>query len=172
MSTSPRSGDVPAPTRRTVATYDEYREAQRAVDWLSDEGFPVEHAAIIGSGLRSVEQVTGRVTTGRAALAGAGQGAMIGLLFALLFGLFFTGPEFLGLLVYALVAGAILGAGFGALAHAAMGGQRDFASVAGMRADRYEVVVDESVADQAAELLGRLPGAPEGRKAGGAGAER
>jgi hypothetical protein len=155
MSTSP-SGPSGA-SRRTVATYDEYREAQRAVDWLSDEGFPVEQAAIIGTGLRSVEQVTGRVTTGRAALAGAGQGAMIGLVFALLFGLFFTGPEFFGLLVYALVAGAILGAGLGALAHAAMGGQRDFASISGMRADRYEVVVDESVADRATELLGRLP---------------
>jgi hypothetical protein len=99
----------------------------------------------VGTGLCYVEQVAGRVTTGRAALTGAGQGALIGLLFALLFGLFFTGPAFLGLLLYAVIAGAIFGPVFGALAHSAMGGSRDFASVARTEAERYEVQVDEEV---------------------------
>ncbi len=43
-------------------------EAERAVDRLSDQGFPVERSAIVGLGLRSVEQVTGRMTAGSAAL--------------------------------------------------------------------------------------------------------
>jgi heat induced stress protein YflT len=147
--------------RRAVATYSAYRDAERAVDWLSDQGFAVERVAIVGSGLRTVEQVAGRVTTGRAALAGAGQGALIGLLFALLFGIFFTGPEFLGLLVYAVVAGAIFGAIFGALAHSAMGGRRDFASVTRTEAERYELMVDNEVADEAKRLLDSMPaGAP------------
>src|SRR4051794_18963867 len=128
---------TPAGARRTVATYPDYQQAVRAVDWLSDQGFAVENVAIVGTGLRTVEQVAGRVTTGRAALAGAGQGALIGLLFALLFGIFFTGPGFLGLIVYSVVLAAIFGAIFGALAHAAQGGARDFTSVAGMQADRY-----------------------------------
>src|SRR5918912_395193 len=102
---------APAP-RRAVASYTNYRDAERAVDWLSDQGFPVERVAIVGPGLRYVEQVAGRVTTGRAALIGAGQGLLIGLLFALLFGIFFTGPGFGGLLLYALVAGGIFGAIF------------------------------------------------------------
>jgi hypothetical protein len=72
--------------RRAVASYSNYREAEHAVDWLSDQGFPVERIAIVGTGLRYVEQVAGRVTTARAALTGAGQGLLIGLLFALLFG--------------------------------------------------------------------------------------
>jgi hypothetical protein len=38
----------------------------------------------------------------------AAYGALIGLLFALLFGLFFTGPAFGGLLLYGIVAGANL----------------------------------------------------------------
>lgn len=43
--------------RRTLASYPTYAEAERAVDWLSDQGFAVEHVAIVGKGLRSVEQV-------------------------------------------------------------------------------------------------------------------
>lgn len=143
-------------TRRTVATYDSYSDAQRAVDHLADHEFPVERVAIIGTGLKYVEQVAGRVTTGRAALAGAAQGAMLGALFGLLFGLIFTidpNPAVPLLVLYGLITGAILGALLGWLAHAAQGGQRDFASVAGMQADRYEVQVDNELAERAAELL-------------------
>jgi membrane protein required for beta-lactamase induction len=156
---SARAAGSPAPsgTRRVIATYSSYPEAERAVDWLSDQGFAVEHVAIVGSGLRSVEQVAGRMTTGRAALTGAAQGAFIGLLFALLFGLFFTGPGFLGLLLYAVIAGAIFGALLGALAHALQGGRRDFVSATAIQADRYDVQVDEAVADEAKRLLEARP---------------
>jgi hypothetical protein len=148
----------PAPAaRRAVASYSNYRDAERAVDWLSDQGFPVERVAIVGTGLRYVEQVAGRVTTARAALTGAGQGLLIGLLFALLFGIFFNGPGFLGLLVYALVAGAIFGAILGALAHSARGGERDFASVSRTEAERYELMVDDEVAAEAERLLDAIP---------------
>jgi hypothetical protein len=143
-------------SRRTIASFDDYAEAQRAVDRLSDEGFPVERVTIVGTGLRYVEQVTGRVTTGRAALMGAAQGAMLGALFGLVFGLIFTidpDPALVLLVLYGLVTGAIVGALLGAIAHAATGGTRDFASVAGMQADRYEVVVDDDLADKAASIL-------------------
>ena len=145
-----------APSRRTVATYDSYREAERAVDHLSDQGFAVEKVTIVGTGLRYVERVAGRVTTGRAALMGIGQGAMIGLLFALLFGIFFTGPEFFGLLLYGIVAGGVFGAIFGAIGHLASGGQRDFASVAGQEAESYEIQVEAGAADEAERLLSSL----------------
>jgi hypothetical protein len=36
------------------------------------------------------------------------------------------------------------------------GGRRDFASVPTTTADRYELLVDEEVADQAASVLARL----------------
>jgi heat induced stress protein YflT len=77
MPSVPRPSQLPhSPrgARRTIATHSSYREAERAVDWFSDQLFPVERIAIVGIGLRSVEQVVGRVTTGRAALVGAGQG--------------------------------------------------------------------------------------------------
>jgi Heat induced stress protein YflT domain len=142
-----------------VATYGDYPAAERAVDHLSDQGFPVERAAIVGTGLKTVEQIAGRMTTGRAALVGASQGAMIGLLFGLLFGLFFNGPDFLGVVLYGLVAGVIFGATFGAVGQAMQGGRRDFASVRSMQAERYEVQVDHEVSAQAKQLLAELPAA-------------
>jgi hypothetical protein len=144
--------------RTTVATYDNYGDAERAVDFLSDKGFPVGRAQIIGTGLRTVERIAGRMTTGRAALLGAGQGAMIGLFFALLIGLFFTIDEgFFGVLLYGLIVGALFGATFGALGQAMQGGRRDFASVQGMTAARYELQVDHEVSAQAKQLLAELP---------------
>ena len=83
---------------------------------------PVERVAIVGTGLKTVEQVAGRLTTGQAALAGAGQGAMIGLFFGLLFGLFFTvAQDFFDVVLYGIVAGAIFGSIFGAIGQAATG---------------------------------------------------
>jgi hypothetical protein len=152
--------EASAPAARTVvATYENYREAERAVDHLSDKGFPVERSAIVGTGLKTVEQIAGRLTTGRAALLGAGQGAMIGLLFGLLFGLFFDNVDFFGVLLYGLLVGIIFGATFGAIGQAMQGGRRDFASIQTMQAERYELQVDHEVSAQAKQLLAELPAA-------------
>ncbi|MFD0654227.1 general stress protein [Streptomyces malaysiensis subsp. malaysiensis] len=48
--------------RPVVGSYPTYAGAQRAVDFLADSKFPVEHTAIIGSDLRMVETVLGRMT--------------------------------------------------------------------------------------------------------------
>ena len=71
-----------------VGSYDSYERAQAAVDYLSDEKFPVENVTIIGSDLRQIERVTGRLTTGRAIAAGAAGGAWWGLFVGLLLGIF------------------------------------------------------------------------------------
>jgi hypothetical protein len=156
---SPREVHQPAPSgvRRTIETHAEYRDAERTVDWLSDHGFPVEHVAIVGTGLRYVEQIAGRVTTGQAALTGAGQGMWVGLVFGLLFGLFFNGAAFLGILLYGLVVGALSGALWAAAGHYSQQGRRDFASVATTRADQYEVQVDAGLAATAEALLAGMP---------------
>ena len=64
----------------TVARFDDYQSAQRAVDRLSDDGFPVEQLDIVGSELQLVERVTGRLTKARAAAAGARRGIWAGRL--------------------------------------------------------------------------------------------
>jgi hypothetical protein len=139
--------------RQTVASYDTYPEAQQAVDRLSDAGFPVENVDIVGSDLRLVERVTGRLTRGRAAMAGAGIGVTWGLFLGLLIGLFTTGPEWVGLVIGGALIGAFWGALFGFLAHWATGGRRDFSSTSGLVAARYDVRVTDDQATRARELL-------------------
>jgi hypothetical protein len=157
MSVSPIAG--PSSTRRTVASMASYEQAQSAVDWLSDRGFPVERVTIVGTGLRYVEQVSGRLTTQRAALTGAGRGAMLGLFWGLLFSLFFTVNTggFFGVLAYGLVIGTLFGAAFGAISHYATRGRRDFTSTSQTRADHYEIQVDEAIAPEAERQLAQRP---------------
>lgn len=132
----------------TVAGYDDYASAQRAVDRLSDDGFPVQHLDIIGSELRLVERVTGRLTKGRAAAAGAVSGAWFGLMIGLLLAVFTTGAWF-GLLLAGAAIGATWGALFGFLGHAATRGTRDFASTRTVVAMRYDIVARDGYVDAA-----------------------
>ena len=60
------------------------------------------------------------------------------------------------LVVYGLVFGLIIGAIMGLIMHALTGGKRDFSSIGGIEAGRYNVMVDEEVAEEAARLLERL----------------
>jgi hypothetical protein len=137
----------------TVASYSTYEEAQRAVDRLSDERFPVENLEIIGSGLRTVERVTGRLTTARAAAAGAASGAWFGLFIGLLVGLFTRGPVWLGLILGGLLIGAAWGALFGFAGHAATRGRRDFSSAQTLTATRYDLIARGGTAAQAQSKL-------------------
>ena len=154
MSVPDSAREVRSTQGVVVASYSNYAEAQSAVDRLSDAKFPVEHVQIVGRDLALVENVTGRLTKGRAALAGAVTGAWFGLFIGLLVGLFTTGPEWLGLVLGGVVIGAFWGAIFGFFAHWATGGMRDFASVRGLAASSYDVLVDEQHAARARELLG------------------
>jgi hypothetical protein len=139
----------------TVASYPDYRSAQLAVDYLSDNGFPVEHTAIVGTGLRLVEHVLGRLTTARATLGGAASGAWFGLFIGLLLGIFAT-SNWVGVVLAGLLIGAAWGAIFGGTAHAMTRGQRDFTSRSSLQAEQYGVVVDVDYADQARQLLVRF----------------
>ena len=76
--------------KETVASYATYAEAQRAVDALSDAGFPVESVDIVGHDVRLVERVTGRLTNAGAAGAEHSAAPWFGLFIGLLVGLFTT----------------------------------------------------------------------------------
>lgn len=139
----------------TVASYPDYTSAQRAVDYLSDNKFPVEHTQIVGTGLSLVERVTGRMTTAKAALAGAATGAWFGLFIGLLFGLF-AQTNWLAVVITGILIGALWGAIFGAIAHAATRGRRDFTSLSSLQATEYAVNVASEHVDQARQLLTQL----------------
>ncbi|MET0703222.1 MAG: general stress protein [Mycobacterium sp.] len=144
------------PARQVIASFDNYADAERAVDYLSDQKFEVNRVAIVGRDLEYVEQVLGRLNYGGAALRGAGSGALVGTLIGWIFGLFNWIAPLLSALMLAgcgLIFGAIVGALFGLLAHALQRGQRDFRSMSAFRPRSYDVVADVEVADRALQLL-------------------
>ncbi|WP_380166171.1 general stress protein [Jannaschia sp. R86511] len=138
-----------------IASYATYEQAQRAVDYLSDEKFPVQKVAIIGTDLRMVERVTGRLTYPRVAAAGAASGAYFGLFVGLLLTLFGTGG--LDLFLAAVLIGAGFGMLFGVISFSFTGGRRDFTSASQIVASQYQVVAVAEVANQARNTLRKLP---------------
>ncbi|MFD1364440.1 general stress protein [Actinoplanes sichuanensis] len=148
----PLPAELPTTTATVVGNYPTYAAAQHAVDHLSDRGFPVQHVTIVGVDLRLVETVTGRLTVPRAALAGAGGGAWIGLLAGAMLALFTT-AAWPAVVAVAVLGGAVWGAVMAAVAHAATRGRRDFASHRRLAAARYHLAVATDHADDANRLL-------------------
>jgi hypothetical protein len=145
----------------TVARFDDYEDAQRAVDRLSDEGFPVDKLDIVGSDVRLVERVTGRLTTARAAGAGTISGLWAGLLIGALLALFTTGHAWLAVIAIAAAFGALWGAVFCFVAHSATRGKRDFSSVRGLAARHYDLRAREGTVDRARSMLAQAGLMPE-----------
>jgi hypothetical protein len=143
-------------TRRPVlASYDDYAAAQKAVDTLSDKGFPVQNVAIVGVDVRIVESVIGRLSWGRAAMSSGLSGAWFGLLIGLFVGLFSSTTDSLMPLVgLGLLYGAAFGIVLGLVTHAISGGKRDFVSRQQLQAARYDVLCERAVIDEARTILG------------------
>jgi len=155
MSLHEQYSDIPR--GQVVATYDTYLEAQRAVDFLSDKGFPVQNVSIVGSDLRMVENVLGRLTRGRAALAGAATGAWFGLFVGVLVSIFAQADtNTFGLVLSAVLYGAVFGAIFGFVSHTFTRGKRDFTSRSKIVASTYEVRCVWAEADRARELIAQM----------------
>lgn len=143
---------------QSLAVYDDYAAAQRTVDFLSDEKFPVEQCMIVGTDLKRIERITGRLTTGKVALGGLLSGVWLGLFVGLIFSLFSEGETF-ATIASTMLFGGLFGVIWAMVGFAATRGRRDFSSVTQVVATRYEVLVEHKTAAQARELLVRLPGA-------------
>ncbi|TQN37633.1 hypothetical protein FHU33_4295 [Blastococcus colisei] len=140
-----------------VGSYDSYEQAQAAVDHLSDQKFAVENVTIIGSDLRMIEKVTGRLTLGRAVAAGAAAGAWWGLFVGLLLGIFSPdGSSWIGSVLAGLLIGLVFGAIFGGIGYAATQGRRDFTSTSKIVASRYDVMCQPAHAEEARAHLARF----------------
>jgi hypothetical protein len=146
------------PTGLPVGTYDSYEAAQRAVDYLSDHEFPVEHITIVGKELRLVERVVGRLTTRRAASMGASGGALWGVFVGVMIMLFASteGGAAVLLPVFSAMFGALLGAVTAGVGHAMTGGRRDFSSRTSVVPTSYEILCQHQHAEDARNLLARL----------------
>ena len=161
-----RAQGVPTPPRGdTIARYATYLEAQRAVDYLSDNAFPVQAVTIVGTGLRMVERVTGRLTYSIVALRSLLSGAYFGAMVGLILSLFTTAGG------SAILAGALFGAGFsvifGLIAYSLTGGRRDFSSVSQVVATEYEVLClpEQMAAGPRAPRAAAQPGRPGAERA-------
>jgi hypothetical protein len=143
---------------QSLAVYDTYAEAQRTVDFLSDKEFPVENCMIVGTELRQLERITGRLTWGKIAVGGLLSGIWLGVFVGLIFWIFSADPSGLQILTTAIF-GAIFGLVWALVGYSATRGQRDFSSVTQVVATKYEVLVEHKHAGRARELLAGLPGA-------------
>ncbi|MFM9035393.1 MAG: general stress protein [Mycobacterium sp.] len=137
-----------------VGSYPTYAEAQKAVDYLSDNQFPVQQVTIVGVDLMQVERVTGRLSWGKVLLGGVASGAWLGVFIGLLLGLFTNNIG--AALVAAIPAGIMFGLITSAVPYGMSKGTRDFSSTMQLVAGRYDVLCDPQSAEQARDMLARL----------------
>ena len=163
MNRSSRVPSVPTlPQGEQVAVYGTYLEAQRAVDHLADKEFPVQLVTIVGTDLRMVERVTGRLSYPRVALAGLASGAWFGLFVGLLL-TFFTPSGESSFPIFAAVAiGAAFGMLFSVVTYSFTQGKRDFTSQSQIVATSYAVLCGAEKANQARQLLAEVGGVTGG----------
>ncbi|WP_407341523.1 general stress protein [Pengzhenrongella phosphoraccumulans] len=150
------------PKGEQVATYVAYLEAQRAVDHLADKQFPVKLVTIVGTDLRMVERVTGRLSYPRVAMAGAASGAWFGLFVGLLLLMFSTSTTQTFPLLAAILIGAAFGMLFSVITYSFTAGKRDFTSQSQIVAGSYSVLCAAEQAHKARALLQELGGVVSG----------
>ncbi len=153
------------PVGTEIASFENYPDASKAVDTLADADFPVEALTIVGTDLKMVERVTGRITWAKVLGSGALSGAFFGLMLSLFFVLLIPDAPWSLVLVW-MLAGAIGFALMQGLLYAMSGGQRDFSSTGqGVVATRYGLQCAKEHVSRAKELLAEAgiitrPGTP------------
>ncbi|NYF13285.1 pyruvate/2-oxoglutarate dehydrogenase complex dihydrolipoamide acyltransferase (E2) component [Pseudoclavibacter sp. JAI123] len=148
-----RSRFPKVPEGDVIASLESYEEARAVVDGLAKQDFPVSTVSILGSHLRTVERVTGRMSFGKAALGAVGTGVMLGLFVGLLVLIVTPGVGFETLIAILPVA-----IGFSVIwsviGYAANPQRRQFTSVMQVVATHFDVVVPREHAGKARGLLG------------------
>jgi hypothetical protein len=137
-----------------VGSYPTYAEAQKAVDYLSDNQFPVQQVTLVGVDLMQVERVTGRLTWGKVIGGGMLSGAWLGVFIGLVLGFFSPNPG--QSLAIGVLAGVIFGLITSSIPYAMAKGTRDFSSTMQLVAGRYDVLCDPQNAEKARDMLSRL----------------
>lgn len=137
-----------------VASYQSYDEARAAVDTLARrEGFSLQQISIVGSDLKSVERVIGRMSAGRAAASGAVTGVMMGLFVSLMWLLIYPQAQFssiIGVFLLAIAFGVI----WSLLAYLVSPRKREFTSMMQLTAAKFDLLVPASLAAEAEQVLG------------------
>ncbi|MET1036545.1 MAG: general stress protein, partial [Arthrobacter sp.] len=144
------------PRGEVLGRYQSYLDAQKVVDYLADNDFPVANVSIIGNDLKSVERVTAKLSYPKVALAGAAQGAMFGVFVGLLLSLF-TPTGGIAQILSAVGLGMAIWMIVGVVSYSFRKGKRDFASSSQVMAGYYDVVVAFEHAAAARQMASSLP---------------
>ena len=140
------AGTVPVATFAALADVE---------DVLAGIEFPIGRTTIVGTDLRLVERVEGRMSTARAAGYGTVTGAWLGALVASFAAIFtaHTPGAVLSMLFGGIMLGALFGAVFGAVAYRFAGPRGGITGNVTLVASRYELRTDPALADELRGLL-------------------
>ena len=143
------------PEGETVGSFNTYAAAVDCVDQLIRHDFPAPMVAIVGSDLRTVERVKGKLSYGRVAIQGLITGSWLGLIVS-----FFvpTGTSTTGTgNGISSLAAIVIGAGIGMLVNivrfSVTRSRHEFTSGSAVVAASYDVVVPHPLADQAKKAI-------------------
>jgi hypothetical protein len=110
---------------------------------MIENNFPARFVSIVGTDLKTVESIKGKLGYGRVSLSGALTGSWLGMFFGLIFGATGVGEE--SVLLTNVTAGVVIGAGIGMLINvirfSLTKNRRGFISGQMVVAKKYEVVV-------------------------------
>ncbi|MFM5905576.1 MAG: general stress protein [Micrococcales bacterium] len=146
----------------SVAEFNNYGAAVDCVDQLIRHEFPAPMVAIVGSDLKTVERVRGKLSYGRVALSGAITGSWLGLIFGLFFGSAGTdatasAAQATSMTTFSVGSAIVIGAGLGMLFNVlrfSMSRNRhEFMSASSVVAASYQVLVPEAMQDQARNAI-------------------
>ena len=140
----------------SLGVYDSYDDAQRAVDYLSDHEFPVQDVLIVGTDLKQLERVTGRLTRGRAIGGGALSGAWLGLFIGTCSRCSTPTGSTSSAWWPPSPSGPSSAWSGAAVYRFTSGGQRDFTSVSLVVAAKYEVLCEHKHAQRGREMLAEM----------------
>ncbi|MEY4437399.1 MAG: hypothetical protein RL100_863 [Actinomycetota bacterium] len=142
------------PQGEVIADFKQYPDALAFVDNLIKNNFPAESVAIVGSDLRTVERVRGKINYTRLALSGATTGAWIGLIFGILFtGNVDPADPNTYTSINSAASSVVIGAGLGMLLsvvrYSLSRNKRTFVSQSSVVAAKYQIQVPAHLADKA-----------------------
>jgi hypothetical protein len=160
-STGPPRLPTP-PSGWPIGSYGTYAGAQRAVEHLAAEDFPVTEVTIVGVDLMLVERIVGRLTWGKVLGTGALSGAWFGLFVGFLLAWFNTQSLSPLPILGGIGVGVAFGLTFAAVSYASTRGRRDFASASQLVANRYDVLCQPRNAEHGRDLLAKLSMRPTG----------
>ncbi|HOA86023.1 MAG TPA: hypothetical protein PKH61_01305 [Microbacteriaceae bacterium] len=147
-----RSPLANAPVGETVASFSDYTRAQKTVSALVAGEVPARDIAIVGTGLRSIERVTGRLGWGSAARTGALNGALLGILFAAIIVLSMPDAP-MQLFAGVLFVGIAFGMLMSLISYSFVRRRRDYASVVQVVAETFDVTVAAASLHKARQVL-------------------